>query len=121
MRPRVIVTRTVHDWAEHEPSRVAWLTACLRRHVAGDWGDVEGDDWAANDAAVRHRCGRVPSAYGMPAELAAATGQARVWIITDDVEDPDTATTVLWPSDYVHDPLERGPCHRAGASLRSTG
>jgi len=24
-----------------------------------------------------------------------------VWVITDDVEDPDSATTVLWPTDYV--------------------
>jgi hypothetical protein len=24
-----------------------------------------------------------------------------MWVITDDLEDPDTATTVLWPSDYV--------------------
>jgi hypothetical protein len=24
-----------------------------------------------------------------------------VLVITDDLEDPDTATTILWPSDYV--------------------
>jgi hypothetical protein len=23
-----------------------------------------------------------------------------VWIITDDLDDPDGPTTVLWPSDY---------------------
>jgi hypothetical protein len=84
-----------------DPSRVAWLAACLRRHVTGDWGDIDSDDWAANDAVVRHRCGRVLSAYRLPAELAAATARDdQLWIITDDVEDPDTATTILWPSDY---------------------
>jgi hypothetical protein len=50
---------------------------------------------------VRHRCGRVLSLYRRRAEPAATTGDDRLWIITDDVEDPDTATTILWPSDYV--------------------
>jgi hypothetical protein len=99
-RRRVVATRTVLDWAEPEPSRAAWVTACLRRHVAGDWGDLDGDDWAATDAAVRHRCGRVLSVYRLPTELAATSSDASLWIITDDVDDPDTATTVLWPSDY---------------------
>jgi hypothetical protein len=99
MRPRV-VTRAVHDWAESESSRLMWMMACLRRHGAGDWGDLDRDDWAANDAAIRHGCGRVLSVYSLPIELAATTGEDRVWVITDNVEDPDTATTVLWPSDY---------------------
>jgi hypothetical protein len=55
---------------------------------------------AANDAAVRHGQGRVPSAYRLPAVLASATNDRQVWVITDDLDDPDTATTVLWPSDY---------------------
>ena len=40
------------------------------------------------------------SAYQLPADLAGTAGERRVWVITDDVEDPDTATTILWPSDY---------------------
>ena len=51
---RVVMTRAVHEWAELEPERLAWLAGCLRRHVAGDWGDLDAHDWAANDAAVRH-------------------------------------------------------------------
>jgi hypothetical protein len=40
------------------------------------------------------------SAYEVPADLAGSTAERRLWVITDDLEDPDTATTVLWPSDY---------------------
>jgi hypothetical protein len=100
LTPRAVVTRALHNWAEPEQSRAAWLAACLRRHVTGDWGDLDGDDWSANDAAVRRRCGRVLSAYRLPTELAATTSDRQVWIVTDDFEDPDTATTVLWPSDH---------------------
>ena len=56
--------------------------------------------WAANDAAVRHGQRRVLSAYRLPAGLASALNERQMWVITDDLEDPDTATTVLWPSDY---------------------
>jgi hypothetical protein len=94
------MTRAVHDWATLEPERLAWLAGCLRRHVAGDWGDLDAPDWAANDAAVRHRCGRLLSAYHLPTHFAAASTDSAVWVITDDLEDPNTATTVLWRSDY---------------------
>jgi hypothetical protein len=94
---RVVMTRAVHEWAELEPERQAWLAACLRRHVAGDWGDLDGHDWAANDAVVRLGCGRLLSAYLLPPDLAGTNSDASVSVITDDL---DTATTILWPSDY---------------------
>jgi hypothetical protein len=94
------MTAGLHDWAELEPERQAWLAGCLRRHVAGDWGDLDAGDWAANDAAVRHGCGRLLSAYRLAGLLAATTPDRTVWIITDDLEDPETATTIRWPRDY---------------------
>jgi hypothetical protein len=97
---RVVMTRAVHAWAELEPERQAWLAGCLRRHLTGDWGDLDADDWAANDTAVRHRCGRLLSTYRLPVELASTSTDTTVWVITDDLEDRDTATTILWPSDY---------------------
>jgi hypothetical protein len=96
-----MTTRAVHLWAELELERQAWLAGCLRRYVAGDWGDLDAGDWMANDAAVRQRCGRVLSAYRLPVQLASTSTDTTVWIITDDLEDPDTTTTILWPSDYV--------------------
>ena len=35
-----------------------------------------------------------------PPTSPATTVEHQVWVITDDLEDPDTATTILWPSDY---------------------
>lgn len=61
----------------------------LRRHHAGDWGEVAPDSKKANDAAV-HGGDRILSIYTL------RTGE-RIWIIT---EADRSATTVLLPSDY---------------------
>lgn len=96
----VVVTSAVPCWAEVEPDRQVWLLGCLARHLTGDWGDLDAEDGSANDHALRRRRGRLLSAYELPDELAGASINNQVWVITDDLEDPDTATTILWPSDY---------------------
>jgi hypothetical protein len=97
---RTVVTATVLDWAADEPTRMAWLAGCLARHLTADWGDLDPEDRAANDHALRLGQGRVMSAYQLPADLTATNTERRVWVITDELDDPDTATTILWPSDY---------------------
>src|SRR3954452_6008946 len=92
---RVVTTRAVHEWAELEPERLAWLAGCLRRHVAGDWGDLDANDRATNDHARRHRQGRLLSVYELPADFAVTTAEQQLWVITDDLEDFDTATRFI--------------------------
>ncbi len=60
----------------------------LRRHRAGDWGDLCPEDAGENEHALKRGC-RLLSAYG--------TGERRFWIIT---EADRSATTVLMPEDY---------------------
>ncbi|MGE0307159.1 MAG: hypothetical protein AB7Q27_15530 [Acidimicrobiia bacterium] len=97
----VVLTAHVAHWIDERPARTAWILDCLRRHNSGDWGDLDADDTAANHHALRTRDGRILSSYPIPAELAEpCTDETVIWIITDDVADPDTLTTVLWPSDY---------------------
>ena len=101
-RPALIVaTAGVADWAAESEHRRAWLAHCLARHVAGDWGDLDPDDRRANDHAARTRDGRLMSRYTVPARLEAGSPSKALWIITDDLADPDTATTLLWPHEYV--------------------
>jgi len=61
----------------------------LRRHLTGDWGDVDRADWAANDRAVQDGA-RVLSAYALP-------DGTKIWIIT---EADRAATTILLPDEY---------------------
>lgn len=61
----------------------------IRRHQAGDWGDVDTEDKAANDRALVERT-RIFSAYR------SASG-VKFWLIT---EAGRGVTTVLLPEDY---------------------
>jgi len=60
----------------------------LSRHLRGDWGDIDEEDWAQNDAALDQGL-RLFSVY----KLQAGT----LWIIT---EADRSSTCVLLPSDY---------------------
>ena len=63
--------------------------AFIKRHAAGDWGEVCGDDWALNDEALESG-GRLLSAYRTSLGV-------RLWVIT---ESDFSATTILLPDEY---------------------
>jgi hypothetical protein len=97
----VVMTARLSAWIEGEPTRIAWLIECLDRHSRCDWGDLDDADWRSNDRAVAASDGRVLSNYELPGPLIdTAADDTSVWIITDDLNDTDRTTTVLWPTDY---------------------
>jgi hypothetical protein len=61
----------------------------LQRHACGDWGDVDAEDWKANDTALAHEDGRLFSSYRV--------GDQKIWVIT---EHDRSSTCLLVPSDY---------------------
>ena len=65
------------------------VVAAIGRHAAGDWGEVDDEDKATNDAALKHGH-RLLSAYH-------DRNKVKFWIIT---EADRSATTVLLPEDY---------------------
>lgn len=60
----------------------------LARHQSGDWGEVDAEDWKANEEALKHGW-RLFSAYEVSG--------SRVWIIT---EANRSSTTILLPEEY---------------------
>ena len=75
---------------EESPSFGEEVTACLRRHEAGDWGDLCEDDKKMNDEDAANGCG-VLSMY--------ITSIGKIYIKTDIYED-GPVTTVLLPEEY---------------------
>lgn len=65
-------------------------SAYLRRHLGGDWGDLDDSDRRQNDAALKSGKGRLFSAYEIGPDLT-------VWVIT---EWHPSVTTVLLPNEY---------------------
>ena len=95
------MTARLAAWIDGEPTRIAWLIECLDRHSRCEWGDLDEADRRSNDHAVAARDGRVLSNYELPGRLIdTAADDASVWVITDDLDDTDRTTTVLWPIDY---------------------
>ena len=67
----------------------------LRRHVTGDWGDLDDHDKRMNSEAIRfegdpEKQGRVLSAYRLQ-------DNTRIWIIS---EHDRSVTTILLPEEY---------------------
>ena len=63
--------------------------AFLQRHVVGDWGELDAEDWQRNDLAVVEGS-RILSAYTL-------SNHTKIWIIS---ESDRSVTTVLLPEDY---------------------
>jgi len=61
----------------------------LKRHINGDWGEIDSEDRLANDQAVDNG-GRILSAYSLK-------DGTKLWIIT---EADRSSTCILLPEDY---------------------
>lgn len=81
---RIVATAHVLQVISHDAIQNA-----LRRHMIGDWGELDPDDRNANDLAVLEP-GRILSAY-------CDASHVRFWIIT---EWDRSTTTILLPEDY---------------------
>lgn len=64
-------------------------TTFMRRHIKGDWGDLDGDDKEENEFSIKRGL-RLLSAYTLK-------DGTRIWIIT---ESDRSMTTLLLPSEY---------------------
>jgi len=110
--PNALVKATagIRRWQTAGAGTEKAVAACLARHFSGDWGDCDRHDAALNDRAVATGGDRVFSVYRLPADLVAShpppneafrnDGIARIWVITDDADDPMSVTTVLFPGEY---------------------
>lgn len=85
----IVVTRGVDERGETDPAFQEFVSRSLRRHRAGDWGDMSPEDKKANDAALKEG-NRLMSAYEQKPF-------PKIWIIT---EWDRSVTTVLFPEEY---------------------
>lgn len=85
---RVLMTASIQSLIEESQLTNEFLFESLKRHVRGDWGNLEDEDKVVNDDALKTGC-RILSAYH--------SNDIRIWIIT---EADRSVTTVLLPEDY---------------------
>ncbi|WAJ37287.1 DUF6094 domain-containing protein [Pseudomonas sp. GOM7] len=85
---QIVMTAAVHHLVETGQLNP---TSFLQRHLNGDWGNLDADDWNLNRQALTHG-DRLFSSYDVD-----AGDESRLWIIT---ESDRSQTTLLLPSDY---------------------
>jgi len=84
---QVVMTAGIDDLVRHGRLNPA---PYLRRHLSGDWGDLDESDRRLNDAALQSGEDRLFSSYQV-------TPDQKLWIIT---EWDRSVTTLLLPSEY---------------------
>lgn len=95
---RIVVTRGVHEKMEHDiVFKKMFVPASLGRHLCGDWGNLDPEDAALNDDALKNGDGRLFSSYKIPDRLLDGITDDKIWIIT---EWDRSTTTILFPSEY---------------------
>lgn len=86
---RLLMTRGVNDLVAENTEFAKHVHLSIKRHLAGDWGDLSDNDRIANEVALQEG-ERLLSAY-------TKEGLPKIWIIT---EWDRSATTVLFPDEY---------------------
>lgn len=86
---RMVITRGVNDLIASNEVFAKHVMLSMRRHVAGDWGEVCDEDRVTNEFALQHgeRLFSVYKKEGVPT----------IWIIT---EWDRSVTTALFPDEY---------------------
>ena len=87
---RVVVTPGTKD-IEHD-----LLRACLRRHAAGDWGEVSAHDRRENEVGLTREA-RLWSVYAIDPERPVDADDNTLWVIT---EADRSFTTIMLPDEY---------------------
>lgn len=88
------VTRGVLELCRQDARFAAFVSQSFRRHLSGDWGDLDDEDKRANDRALQAG-ERLFSAFND--DRFPKHGVANIWIIT---EADRSATTILFPDEY---------------------
>jgi hypothetical protein len=86
---QIVSTRGVFEKMQEDPHFAQFVNESLRRHMIGDWGDLDKQDKQENELSLKEGY-RLLAAYK-------AEGLPKIWIIT---EADRSATTVLFPDEY---------------------
>ena len=89
---RVVVTRGIHEAIREDASFGDFVDGALIKHSMGDWGDLDPEDAALNDEALKSGEDRIFSVYKRK-----GIRDGKIWVIT---EWDRSATTILFPSEY---------------------
>lgn len=99
---QIVSTNNIAVICEAYPEFSTFVTNSMRRHLTGDWGDLDNDDKHSNNEAlacpidrIKEVGDRILSAYNF--QQLPGVNDTKIWIIT---EHDRSVTTILFPSEY---------------------
>jgi hypothetical protein len=87
---QTVMTYAIAEMMRTDKNFALFVNMSFNRYLNCDWGSMDDEDKALNDAAVKNGDERIHAAY------IDSTGR-KIWIIT---EWDRSVTTILFPSDY---------------------
>jgi len=94
LKGKVHIGQLVITQGVEERVHTKMIAISLCRHVDGDWGDIDSEDWKMNDDNYKAGEGRLVSVYNYNDEEF-----KKFYIITEATE-IGVVTTILLPSEY---------------------
>lgn len=93
---QIVCTDRVGAVVENNPEFAAFVSESMRKHVSGDWGDLDAENKQFNeDGLDAKNPERLLSAYNF--QQLPGVRDTKIWIVT---EWDRSVTTVLFPSEY---------------------
>lgn len=93
---QIVLTMAVSRLVESNPEFAAFVSESMRKHISGDWGDLDPEDKQSNeDSLDAKHPSRILSAYNF--QQLPGVSDTKIWIAT---EWDRSATTVLFPSEH---------------------
>lgn len=94
---QIISTNSISELSHQFPKFSEFISDSMRKHITGDWGDLEPEDKKSNDNALDEEYpDRILSCYNLPEQIPGVFDN-KVYIIT---EHDRSVTTILFPSEY---------------------
>mgnify|MGYP001064380534 CR=1 FL=1 len=85
---QIVMTRGVNDLVAENEEFAKFVWDSLKRHAAGDWGDLDEEDKKENEFSLDKNL-RLLSAY--------KKDEWKIWIITESNRE---VSTILFPEEY---------------------
>ena len=106
----LVLTRSVNERVANDINFAKFVSKSIRRFNQGDWGNIDAEDWQANDRNLQSLndggwYGQILGNYAEFSEkldgLGVMRGSYHIWVIRNTaLEDGTQTITVLFPEEY---------------------
>ena len=93
---QIVSTNSISEVLQKNPEFASFVSESMRKHISGDWGDIDPEDKKSNDDGLdEENPDRILSEYNF--QQLPGVRDTKIRIVT---EWDRSVTTILFPSEY---------------------